>query len=124
MRDSTIEAVYRRDGVACRICREKTGLDLHHLVAKSQGGGDRFWNLIPVCRSCHGYVHAYRFADDTPGADSLVLLRRLKNATPRTAPALAAKYHGRRSLSPFDLFRADYLEKVAGMRPRRTKAAA
>jgi hypothetical protein len=47
----------------CRVCAEKIGSTLHHLVPKSLGGGDVAENLVPLCGSgtmgCHGLVEAH-----------------------------------------------------------------
>lgn len=31
--------------------------DLHHLLKKSQGGSDKFENIIALCRPCHDRAH-------------------------------------------------------------------
>jgi hypothetical protein len=46
----------------CRVCAEKIGSTLHHLVSKSLGGDDMADNLVPLCGSgttgCHGLIEA------------------------------------------------------------------
>lgn len=32
--------------------------ELHHILARSQGGDDDLTNLVPVCRECHGLIEA------------------------------------------------------------------
>lgn len=31
--------------------------DVHHKLAKSQGGVDEFSNLLVACRACHSHIH-------------------------------------------------------------------
>ena len=31
-------------------------LDPHHRIARSLGGPNTLWNLLAVCRACHGYI--------------------------------------------------------------------
>lgn len=52
------EAVLNRDGYRCQICgRGNTGLEVHHIVYRSQGGTDDENNLITLCKDCHSKVH-------------------------------------------------------------------
>ena len=44
------------DFIPCKSC-SKPGVDLHHLVFKSQGGGDNAENLVALCRECHNKAH-------------------------------------------------------------------
>jgi len=44
------------DFIACKHCFKKAS-DLHHLVFKSQGGGDNAENLVALCRDCHNKAH-------------------------------------------------------------------
>ena len=60
-------AVLTRDGWRCVRCRLHGGLDPHHIVPRSQGGGDVLTNLLSLCRKCHrlmdgGGWKAYREA--------------------------------------------------------------
>lgn len=55
--------IMARDGWKCRSCRARTGLSAHHIIFRSQGGGDYDWNMITLCsgqdsRFCHQAVHA------------------------------------------------------------------
>lgn len=40
----------------CRICGTSHGLQLHHIVPRSQGGGDVAPNLVCVCWVCHTHI--------------------------------------------------------------------
>lgn len=61
--DTRRRQVYQRDRYQCGNCRSKGGpygdveLHAHHIVPKSQGGSDRFSNLITLCADCHARVH-------------------------------------------------------------------
>jgi hypothetical protein len=54
--------VLERDGYECQFCgvsdeahREEhtNGLDVHHIIPRSDGGSDSVRNLVSLCRSCH-----------------------------------------------------------------------
>lgn len=54
--------VLERDGYECQFCgvtdeqhREEhtNGLDVHHVIPRSDGGSDSPRNLVALCRSCH-----------------------------------------------------------------------
>jgi hypothetical protein len=51
--------VSRRDGDRCRVpgCRSARGLDIHHIVRRSDGGTHEPSNLVLVCSSCHRAHH-------------------------------------------------------------------
>jgi 5-methylcytosine-specific restriction endonuclease McrA len=54
-----VEQVMERDGHKCRMCGRSEGLaDVHHIIKRSQGGGDDMDNLITLCRNCHNKQHA------------------------------------------------------------------
>ncbi len=40
----------------CRCCGHRPPNELHHLIARSQGGSDTESNIVPLCRLCHGRV--------------------------------------------------------------------
>jgi len=48
----------------------------HHIVFKSQGGGDEHNNLITLCRKHHDHAHGKRFPKITKKQ-----LRKIKEAT-------------------------------------------
>ena len=55
--------VYQRDQYKCGNCQSEGGpygdteVHAHHIVPKSQGGADRFTNLVTLCADCHARVH-------------------------------------------------------------------
>jgi 5-methylcytosine-specific restriction endonuclease McrA len=49
--------VLERDGWRCQECGSVKNLQVHHLKARSQLGGDTMQNLITLCVSCHAKVH-------------------------------------------------------------------
>ncbi len=42
----------------CRVCRKAPPNELHHLIARSQGGADTEGNIVSLCRSCHARIEA------------------------------------------------------------------
>lgn len=54
------KSIYRRDGYACALCGRADGLQIHHVVHRSQGGTDEPWNLITLCPMCHQLAHGER----------------------------------------------------------------
>ena len=52
------KAVMKRDRGRCRFCGVDTGLHLHHVVYRSQGGQHEESNLITLCLRCHDTVHS------------------------------------------------------------------
>ena len=55
--------VYRRDGFRCALCDSTRGLQVHHVMARSQGGTNDAQNLITLCWRCHAIAHGTRFPD-------------------------------------------------------------
>lgn len=61
--DSRRRQVYQRDQYKCCNCQSEGGpygdteLHAHHIVPKSEGGSDRFTNLVTLCADCHSRVH-------------------------------------------------------------------
>jgi 5-methylcytosine-specific restriction protein A len=49
--------VLERDGWRCQDCGAAKALQVHHLRARSQLGGDFMQNLITLCASCHAKRH-------------------------------------------------------------------
>ena len=51
--------VVLRDRRCCRVpgCRNATFVDVHHIIARSQGGGHDADNLIVLCSAHHRAVH-------------------------------------------------------------------
>ena len=56
---SIVRLVWRRDGGRCRIpgCRSARGLEIHHLVHRTDGGNHDASNLALLCSSCHRAHH-------------------------------------------------------------------
>jgi 5-methylcytosine-specific restriction endonuclease McrA len=52
--------VLERDRLRCRMpgCRNRQFLQVHHIVAKEDGGKHRAENLITLCGACHRALHA------------------------------------------------------------------
>ena len=46
-----------RDGYKCRVCGEKSGLQVHHIESRKTGGNAPN-NLVTLCEECHRKVHA------------------------------------------------------------------
>lgn len=51
------EEVMQRDG-GCRFCGTRTGLHVHHIIYRSQGGKHVPDNLIVLCARHHDLVHS------------------------------------------------------------------
>lgn len=51
------KSVYRRDGWRCALCDDTRGLQVHHVVRRSQGGTSYPQNLITLCWKCHAAAH-------------------------------------------------------------------
>lgn len=50
--------VLARDENKCRKCNREDGLEVHHIVAVSDGGSNEMDNLITLCSGCHTEWHA------------------------------------------------------------------
>lgn len=50
--------VRERDGNRCRVCHSSEGVQVHHVVYRSRGGGHATSKLACLCRICHEKVHA------------------------------------------------------------------
>ena len=59
VRNKALYNEYREinQGVMCFKCEYSLAVDIHHIIKKSQGGGDNWENLIPLCRPCHDRAH-------------------------------------------------------------------
>ncbi|MCF8009451.1 MAG: HNH endonuclease [Halanaerobiales bacterium] len=53
MNKSTRQKVYKRADDSCELCDGISGLQIHHIIKKSQGGNDDLDNLILLCWNCH-----------------------------------------------------------------------
>jgi len=49
------QKVLERDGYSCQMCGlvKTSGLHIHHIMKKSDGGTDHMDNLMTLCPSCH-----------------------------------------------------------------------
>jgi len=43
--------------IDCEICKERYGLDTHHIVPKFAGGTEEDTNKVVVCALCHRKIH-------------------------------------------------------------------
>ena len=49
----TRDGVLRRDGYICTYCRGRADT-VDHILPRSRGGGDTWFNLVAACQSCNG----------------------------------------------------------------------
>lgn len=61
--DDVLDAVRRRSGGKCEICRTATATQFHHRKPRSAGGKHTVENLLHVCgfgntSGCHGRAHS------------------------------------------------------------------
>ena len=73
---SVARFVWRRDGGRCRTpgCRSARGIEIHHLVHRTDGGSHDAWNLALLCSSCH-LAHHRGVLTITGTADHLEIRR-------------------------------------------------
>lgn len=50
-------ACFTRDNWKCRHCNDRNGIHPHHVIYRSQQGGDKLSNLITLCHQCHRALH-------------------------------------------------------------------
>lgn len=58
--ENTKAMILNRDGYKCHICKTKKNgikLEVHHIIFRSNGGGDSPENLITLCHDCHKKLH-------------------------------------------------------------------
>ena len=55
--------VYIRDGFRCALCDDTRGIQIHHVIHRSQGGSNAPMNLITLCWRCHAAVHGTKLPD-------------------------------------------------------------
>lgn len=48
-----LSIVREKEGECCYFCSKVGELEIHHIVAKKDGGGDEKENLMLLCVSCH-----------------------------------------------------------------------
>lgn len=51
------ERVLARDGRRGVACGRPVDLHAHHVAPRAEGGPDADWNLVTLCRPCHGLLH-------------------------------------------------------------------
>jgi heterodisulfide reductase subunit C len=51
-----IRSIFERDGWQCRKCGERSSLTPHHIIKRSQLGGDTPRNVLTLCLDCHEAV--------------------------------------------------------------------
>ena len=57
------KAIYRRDRFTCALCDDNHGLQIHHVMKRSQGGTNSPHNLITLCSDCHALAHGTKLRD-------------------------------------------------------------
>ena len=68
--------VRERDGGRGVVCGDDLGVQVHHIVFRSQGGKHDPENLVCLCPDCHGAVHARRLWLTGPASRLSIDLRR------------------------------------------------
>lgn len=51
------------DFIPCEVCGRKA-VDIHHIIYRSQMGGDVIDNLMALCGDCHSAAHSEYFERD------------------------------------------------------------
>lgn len=46
-------AIYKRDGNKCMYCGSTKHLTIDHIIPRSKGGGDNYFNLVVACSKCN-----------------------------------------------------------------------
>ena len=49
----TRQNIFRRDGNRCAYCGSRDSLTIDHVIPKSEGGRDTWYNLITACQGCN-----------------------------------------------------------------------
>lgn len=62
--NTTRKAIYRRDGWRCALCDNGSGIQIHHVIHRGQGGTNHPHNLITLCSTCHGQAHGINMYDE------------------------------------------------------------
>ena len=62
--------IYRRDNFQCVYCNSKKDLTIDHIIPKSRGGGNDWYNLVTSCSKCNN-----KKADRTPDEANMRLLK-------------------------------------------------
>jgi hypothetical protein len=56
-RSKLSDLITKRDNYCCCCCNYDDKLTLHHIIPQSNGGSNRYGNIICVCESCHVQIH-------------------------------------------------------------------
>jgi HNH endonuclease/RuvA, C-terminal domain len=85
---SVARLVWRRDGGRCRVpgCRSARGIEIHHLVHRTDGGSHDASNLALLCSACH-LAHHRGVLTITGTADHLEVRRSAEPSSIATAGA-------------------------------------
>ena len=85
---SVARLVWRRDGGRCRVpgCRSARGIEIHHLVHRTDGGSHDASNLALLCSACH-LAHHRGALTITGTADHLEVRRSAEPSSIATAGA-------------------------------------
>ncbi len=85
---SVARLVWRRDGGRCRVpgCRSARGIEIHHLVHRTDGGNHDASNLALLCSACH-LAHHRGVLTITGTADHLEVRRSAEASSLATAGA-------------------------------------
>lgn len=54
-----VDELLAKTGRMCAVCNRLHGVQVHHIVPRSEGGPDDASNAIPLCPNCHDEVHAH-----------------------------------------------------------------
>ena len=52
-----------RDNYRCALCDSPRGIQIHHVIERTQGGTNEPQNLVTLCMYCHGVAHGSRFPE-------------------------------------------------------------
>ncbi len=97
--------VWRRDGGRCQTpgCRSARGLELHHIVARADGGDHDPKNITLRCSACHAAHHAGMLTICGTAPDQLETRRRHDHAAPVGPSATGRAPVGARRLDATDV---------------------
>lgn len=74
--ENTKAMVLNRDNYKCQYCKGKhkdSKLEVHHIIFRSQGGGDDESNLITLCHTCHKDLHSGKITPKFSGKKKGIL---------------------------------------------------
>ncbi len=57
MARATRRQVLKRDDYRCTVCGATEHLEVHHIVARADGGTNDLENLVTLCMACHSDTH-------------------------------------------------------------------